>query len=176
MADRENPPSDGSRRGIPFKETALVLAAAALLQACTSAGSPLDSASATDLTFVTAAQTWDLNKDNVVECGEWTSYLTSLFGTADADRDGAVTPEEYRAITRQDKLFEVAGMPYFDLDGDGRLTLAEFTGKPNPAFALLDKDKDCRIASSEMVQSSPAGPRPKPTFDEFGNPVTRPVR
>jgi len=116
-------------------------------------GSPFSKASSNELVFVSAAQTWDLNKDNVVTCDEWVQYTTELFQSADQDRDGSVTAEEYKTIVSQDRLFETVGMAHFDANKDGSLTLQEFTGARNPAFDLLDRDKDCQIASGEMVQT-----------------------
>jgi len=57
--------------------------------------------------------------------------------------------DEFANLTRQDKLFEVAGFHYFDANGDGRITLAEVIDKPNPALALLDTDHDCVITPEE---------------------------
>lgn len=132
---------------------------AAFLLSVTAAGcgggisSPFSNASSSELIFISAAQTWDLDKDNTVTCDEWAQYTTELFQSADQDGDGVVTAEEYTKITAQDRLFETASMSHFDGNGDGRLTLQEFTGARNPAFDLLDRDKDCRIASAEMVQT-----------------------
>lgn len=131
--------------------------------------SPFGSATNVDLIFVGAAQTWDLNKDNIVACEEWKKYTTELFQSADANRDGVVTVEEYGAITRQDKLFESVGMRQFDGNGDGRLTLAEFVEKPNPAFGILDKNKDCQLDNSEFVQTRQPPPKAKETFGESPN-------
>lgn len=138
---------------------------AALLPGC-GGGGALGSASSRDLIFVGAAQTWDINRDNFVDCDEWKRYAGDLFQSGDADKDGAVTVEEYARITRQDKLFETAGFSYFDANGDGRLSLAEMAEKPNPAFALLDKDKNCQIDSNEMVQTRGPPPKAKDTYGE----------
>lgn len=140
-----------------MSRNALAITAALLtsisIAGCGGGSSPFSKASSNELVFVSAAQTWDLNKDNVVTCDEWVQYTTELFQSADLDRDGAVTVEEYKKIISQDRLFEMAGMGHFDANGDGRLTQQEFTGARNPAFELLDRDKDCQIASGEMVQT-----------------------
>ncbi|MBO0764170.1 MAG: hypothetical protein J2P50_06245 [Hyphomicrobiaceae bacterium] len=41
---------------------------------------------------------------------------------ADANHDGALSREEFAAMARRDRLFEPAGLAYFDTDRDGRLT------------------------------------------------------
>lgn len=127
------------------------LAAVLALAGCASS-SPFAGASDTELVFITAAQTWDLDKDNTVTCNEWKQYTTEFFQGADANRDGALTPEEFRTIAAQDKLFETADLKYFDRNGDGKLQLAEFTDTPNPAFRRLDKNNDCRLASDEFAR------------------------
>lgn len=114
---------------------------------------PFSKASSTELVFISAAQTWDLNKDNSVTCDEWVQYTTELFNSADQDGDGNATTEEYQKIIAQDRLFETIPMAHFDANGDARLTLQEFTSARNPAFEILDRDKDCQIASAEMVQT-----------------------
>lgn len=114
--------------------------------------SPLASATPTEREFVLAAITWDLNRDGDVTCEEWKQYVADLFREADANRDGFLSKEEFAAMGRSDRLFETAGFKYFDADGDGRLTLAEIADKPNPAFILLDVDKDCRITPEERQQ------------------------
>lgn len=119
----------------------------------TSAPSLFASAPPVEREFALAAITWDLNKDGNVACEEWKRYVTGLFREADANRDGILTREEYAQLARRDRLFETVGMNYFDANADGRLSLPEMTDKPNPAFALLDKNGDCVIASDERVQT-----------------------
>ncbi|MCZ7594933.1 MAG: hypothetical protein M5U16_08450 [Hyphomicrobium sp.] len=52
-------------------------------------------------------------------------------------------------------------MDYFDSDGDARVSRSEFVDKPNRAFAVLDKNKDCALGRDEIRQPSapePGGP------------------
>lgn len=115
--------------------------------------SMFSNASSNELLFVSAAQTWDVNKDNEVTCDEWKQYVGELFQTADGNADGALTAEEYKGVVAQDRLFETVGMNYFDTNNDGKLGRDEFANAPNPAFRLLDRDKNCTIAKNEMVQT-----------------------
>ncbi|MDX2287535.1 MAG: hypothetical protein NW217_01760 [Hyphomicrobiaceae bacterium] len=132
----------------------LMLPAAGVIAGCGGGvANPFAKASGPELMFISAAQTWDLDRNNSVTCDEWKAYTAELFGTADKDGDGILTSEEYQGVVRQDRLFETAGMAFFDTNRDGRLTAKEMADTPNPAFAMLDRDKDCQIASAEMVQT-----------------------
>jgi hypothetical protein len=129
----------------------LVLAGLVVLAGCGGNTGPLASASSTDLAFVGAVATWDMNRDGTITCSEWKQYAVSLFKDADRDRDGILARQEFEAMSRQDRLFTTIGFAYFDADGDGRITLPELADKPNPAFALLDKNGDCAISFNERL-------------------------
>jgi hypothetical protein len=129
----------------------LVLAGVAVLASCSGNGGPLASASWIERAFVSAEATWDLNHDGNVTCGEWKQYASRLFREADANRDGLLSREEFAALGRVDRLFDTVGFDYFDSDGDGRISMSELVDKPNPAFALLDKNGDCIISPDERL-------------------------
>lgn len=112
---------------------------------------PFSNASQNDLIFVRAASTWDLNKDNDVTCDEWKQYTGELLAEADGNKDGILSDVEYGDMSRRDRLFEVVTPSYFDKNNDKKVTLAELQSAPNPGFRLLDKNKDCKIARTEMV-------------------------
>lgn len=133
----------------PVRRACILLAAA--LAGCAGAGG---APSLSDITpiekeFVTAAVTWDLNQDGDVTCQEWKQYVTRQFREADANRDGILTRQEFAAMGRSDRLFETVGLNYWDANADGRLSLPEMVDKANPAFAVLDKDGDCRITPED---------------------------
>ena len=128
------------------------------VQGCATNKSPLATASTVDREFAAAAVTWDLNRDGNVTCDEWKQYASDLFRAADVNHDGVLTREEFAGLSRQDRLFEVAGFSYFDAGGDGQITLSEVVDKPNPAFTLLDTNHDCIISPEERRGSDSKSP------------------
>ncbi len=129
----------------------LALGAGLLASGCAS-NSPFSKATDFDRTFISAAQTWDLDKNGSVSCDEWAQYVTQSFREADVNGDGALDAEEWKKLVSNDRLFEVANMSYYDANGDGRVTVEEMTGKQNIAFKLLDRNGDCQIDRTESVQ------------------------
>jgi Ca2+-binding EF-hand superfamily protein len=111
-----------------------------------------------DSALIQAVPTWDGNKDGTVTCEEWKSYADALFNQFDGGKDGFLIAGEYRALAQADRLFEVVPLDYFDGDGDGRVSRSEFVNKPNRAFAVLDKNKDCALGRDEFRQPSPPQP------------------
>ncbi len=100
--------------------------------------------------FIRAAQTWDLNHDGKVTCDEWKSYALSLFKEVDTNHDGKLTREEFAKLAKIDRLFEVANFDYYDVNKQGYVTQADFVDRPNPAFAVLDKDKSCSLSVYQL--------------------------
>lgn len=139
------------------KATVLGLSAS-LLAGCGGAsvpslGNPFASGPNTfDVTFISAAETWDLDKDTVVTCTEWQQYATTAFAEADSDGDGSLTDAEFQNMARTDRLFDIANLKYYDRNSDGRVSREELTGKKNRAFELLDKNNDCKLERNEKVQ------------------------
>lgn len=157
------------------RATTLIIAPILATGGCSSmggGGSPFGNTNDFDRTFISAAQTWDLNKDNVVTCDEWIQYLGIMFKENDANGDGVLDETEYAAMARSDRLFEVAKLPYYDANKDGKVTLQEMTGTHNVAFKLLDKNQDCRIDRNETVQVHDAvRPKPKEVDQQMPTPT-----
>lgn len=105
----------------------------------------------TDRVFLSAAGSWDRNRDGVVTCDEWKSYAAELFDGADANRDGVLERTEYLKIISTDRMFETVDFSYYDTNGDGKVARTEFVDKPNRAFALLDKNNECKLTSSQVA-------------------------
>ncbi|MBU6378534.1 MAG: EF-hand domain-containing protein [Gammaproteobacteria bacterium] len=149
------------RRQIGGREAACVVAS--FLVGCTTLVGE-DGLNDVDRAFITAAISWDLNKDGQVTCDEWKSYARELFTAADTDRDGRLTRAEFERVSRDDKTFVIANFRYFDRDGDGFVSYAEFVERQNPAFKLLDRNNDCVLDSAELGPArtlnrpAPSGP------------------
>jgi hypothetical protein len=129
-----------------------------------------------DTVFISAAGSWDRNRDNVVTCEEWKAYAGELFDEADANRDGIVDTTEYGKIVSTDRMFQTVGLGHYDANGDGKLTRAEFVDKPNRAFVLLDKNNECRLTGTQVAG---ARARTEQTFEhkkpESGDPRDNPT-
>ena len=122
---------------------------ALLLSACAGQGQ-LSGASAVDMAFVRAAPTWDLDHDGVVTCDEWKLYAGQLFAEADSGNKGYLTRDDFATLAKTDHLFDSADFAYYGGAATGQVTRAAFVDKPNPAFRLLDKRRDCRLTSEEL--------------------------
>lgn len=134
---------------VRLRVTTHVIVAATLLSACAGTGQ-LSGASSVDMAFVRAAPTWDLDRDGVVTCDEWRQYAGQVFAEADSGNKGYLTPEDFATLAKTDHLFDAADFAYFGGTSMGRVTRAAFVDKPNPAFRLLDRRKDCRLTSEEL--------------------------
>jgi hypothetical protein len=104
-----------------------------------------------DRVFLSAAGGWDRNRDGVVTCDEWKAYAGELFDGADANHDGSLDRTEYVSIVNTDRMFQTVEFGYYDANGDGKVDRHEFVDKPNRAFALLDKNNECKLTSSQVA-------------------------
>jgi hypothetical protein len=127
----------------------IVAGGSAVLAGCASSDR-LSGADSVDMAFVRAAPTWDLDHDGVVTCDEWKQYAGQMFTEADRGNKGFLTADEFAAMAKSDRLFEAADFAYYGGKSAGRVTRAAFVDKPNPAFRLLDKRRDCRLTSEEL--------------------------
>lgn len=88
---------------------------------------------------------WDQDQDGKVRQNEWQGPL-SVFLAVDRDRDAAVSRDEVlryrRRITGDDFVSR------FDLDGDGKVTAAEFQGPPG-AFLRADRNGDGAVSRAD---------------------------
>lgn len=159
---------------LPFLYLSLCLALSSCgsFPSITGAKSPFGGGSNTDRTFIAAAQTWDFDKDGNVTCDEWKNYALSLVKESDGNGDGVLDSAEFQEMSKIDRLFEVADIRYYDLNGDAKVTFEELAGKQNVAFKVLDKNGDCRIDRTETVQvlqiDAPSSNSPAPNMSQTG--------
>jgi Ca2+-binding EF-hand superfamily protein len=121
------------------------MSALLLLAACSS------SVPDVDRVFLSAAGSWDRNRDGVITCDEWKAYAAELFDAADANRDGVLDRDEYNKIVSTDRMFETADLSYYDANKDGKVSRQEFVDRPNRAFALLDKANECKLTANQVA-------------------------
>jgi hypothetical protein len=150
---------------------ALSLVSAVALSACSTSMPSIGSInpfgakslSPVDRAYLQAAGSWDANHDNVVTCNEWKSYTEDLFNGADTNHDDSLDAGEWPNLVKIDRLFQTADLAYFDGNGDGKVTRAEFVNKPNPAFVLMDKAGSCKLDGSQIASA-----RSKTEYDTSG--------
>jgi Ca2+-binding EF-hand superfamily protein len=94
-------------------------------------------------------QRLDADADGQVTIAEVSARKTEMFQTADANADGQLDADE-RAAMREAVRQRIAadGVPG-DADGDGNLSLAEFTGV-HPLFDRADADGDGAVTRAEF--------------------------
>ena len=137
---------------ISFLALTFALTSCGSFPSITGGKSPFGGGPNVDRTFIAAAQTWDFDKDGNVTCDEWKNYTVSLVKETDRNGDSILDAAEFQEMAKIDRLFETADFRYYDLNGDGKVTVEELVGKPNVAFKVLDKNGDCRIDRTETVQ------------------------
>lgn len=110
-----------------------------------------------DRVFLIAAGNWDRNKDGAVTCDEWKAYATELFEAGDIGRKGHVTKEDWARVVSIDRMFDTVDFGYYDRNGDGKVDRSEFIERPNRAFEMADRNKDCTLTTVELTGARQAG-------------------
>jgi len=103
-----------------------------------------------------AFQSADTNCDNRVSQDEFAGYAkVSTFEKLDANKDGMISPEEWKAVDlspEADKHFKA-----MDKDRNGRISYPEFSDTAdwksalNDSFKSLDRDRDSNLTSDELT-------------------------
>jgi Ca2+-binding EF-hand superfamily protein len=104
----------------------------------------------------------DADQDGKISTAEMTAHKTAQFARADRDGNGRVDAAELSAM--HDRMMQFAnaagsavkaGVRRMDSDGDGALSLAEYTDRA-PFFVLLDADGDGEVARAEFDRARAA--------------------
>lgn len=94
---------------------------------------------------------FDLNKDGVLTQDEMTEAVAARFAAADADKDGKVSLEEFRAYRLAEaEPMRVRAFQRLDSNGDGKVTREEFDRISARMFSRLDRDDDGSLAMMPM--------------------------
>jgi Ca2+-binding EF-hand superfamily protein len=119
-------------------------------------------------------QRLDFNGDGVVDKSELESARRAAFASADSDHDGYITETEAQSLLQALRVQGAAGqrplyrgrlagrqaaeqanvIARFDVNGDGRVSEAEFVDLEHPFGARFDGDGDGRITKLELEQAS----------------------
>jgi len=94
---------------------------------------------------------WDFNKDGEATCADIDTQRASLFNRLDTDKDGTLTPGEYRYAKFEDKNFMFLDVEQLDHDATTTLNMAEFTAVSHSEFRKMDRDSDCAINKLEAA-------------------------
>jgi Ca2+-binding EF-hand superfamily protein len=103
---------------------------------------------------------WDANHDGVYTCEEWKSFVNRLFNLADKHHKGSIASAEFEIIRSADPLFARAEFSYFDSNGDGRVSRAEFVDAQSPFFARFDPKRTCSVSAADMTPKAPTESKP----------------
>ena len=150
-----------------------IVAVGGLLAACGGGGfGGGSSISDVDPVFLSAAGSWDTNRDGIVTCDEWKAYASDLFNSADKNRDGFLDTAEFAVMSRTDRMFDTVGFTYFDANKDGKIARTEMTERPNPAFVYLDKKQDCQLTTTELTGARALLSDSSPALSKSSAPAT----
>jgi Ca2+-binding EF-hand superfamily protein len=131
-------------RGAPSRKRAGLVPLCGLALAFTAFGNVADHAAAADVDLGQSFDILDEDRDGVVGHGEFLRRKTAIFyrGLTDMDRDQRLNPGD---INLTPQAFADA-----DLDGDGKLSGAEFVQARFMQFEAIDADGDQEITADEF--------------------------
>jgi EF-hand domain pair len=109
--------------------------------------------------------TWDSNHDGVYTCEEWKSFVDRLFTLADRNRDGSLSPSEFRMVQKADATLADADFGYFDENQDGKITRKEFVEKPTASLRMKSRRGPPRRVRKDRSNGRGTG------FTENGKPA-----
>lgn len=153
----------GWRKGLPAFVTSVLLLASssggAILHAQSASG-PKPSARPITDPLLAGFLRWDTDSDGTLTCQEWKRYAEQLFIRSDKNHDGVLAIDEFAILGKYEPIFLQADLAYFDDNLDGRVTVREFSDKPNPIFARYDRNRDCQLTVEEIRGGTSGGSAP----------------
>lgn len=97
----------------------------------------------------------DADKDGAVTLAEAITVVDKRFDAIDANHDGVVDKAEIEAwVGRAHPKAVDHFLAVHDLDGDGKVTKAEFEKPAKKLFALFDRNDDGRVTRAEAEQAA----------------------
>jgi len=124
------------------------------------------SASRVDPMLSNGPPAWDTNHDGIFTCDEWKSFMERLFTSADKNRKGFLTRQEFDSIKKADPSLAEADFGYFDENQDGKISRKEFVDKPSVFILRFDRNGDCRVTPDELKAATEPpktqGPQDRP--------------
>ncbi len=87
----------------------------------------------------------DKNRDGEIDVGEFHDRLVEIFYSADANKDGFLTVEEFSQLPYPE------GFKQVDENGDGRVSLKEFVHVRMRQFGAADTNHDGELSLDEVI-------------------------
>ena len=112
-------------------------------------------------------ENWDLDENGVVSLADMTERRDDIFTTFDENDDGFITAQEYVAFDEaraadmeNEKGGHLGGngkraqvgmtMAFNDVDGDGKVSRAEFVGQTAAWLAKMDRNGDGAVTTADF--------------------------
>lgn len=97
----------------------------------------------------------DADKDGTVTLAEAMAAVDARFALIDTDKNGVADKAEIESWVGRRAAPEAVAhfLARHDLDGDGKVTKAEFEAGPKKLFALFDRNDDGKVTKAEAAEA-----------------------